>query len=142
MITKRFITILAISLAVYFLPEIFFENALLYIVGGSIGGTLQEALKVFTENPPDFLVFFLWLVLLIGFVFLYYRTGSKPLKYFVLIVIAFFLYIVDFTIFEMLPDNVSNYYYVLTGSRILVKGLLLTLIIYFESKRRLSVVQA
>lgn len=80
MATKRFLTILAISLVIYFLPEYFFENAMLYIVLGSVGGTLKEIFKIFGGKPSDILVFSVWVVLLIGVVLLHYRLQYKEIK--------------------------------------------------------------
>ncbi len=134
-INKKLGIVLIIALLVYLLPELLFENTMLYIVGGVVGGTLQEGFKLLGGKPSDYLVFSVWVVLLIGIVFLYYRLQNKLLQYTLIIVIAAMLYVVDFFIFEMLPDNATDYY-LISGIRILSKSLLLSVIIYYGLYRR------
>ena len=133
MATKFFLTILAISFVIYFLPEYFFEGAMLYIVGGSVGGTLQEIFKIFGGNPSNFLIFSVWVVLLVGVVFLYYRLKNKLVKYFTIVVFVALLYVVDFIPLFDITDLTTRYLNM--GIRLLSKSLILSLIVYFDWKR-------
>jgi uncharacterized membrane protein YjjP (DUF1212 family) len=120
--TKSFLFVLGVSLLVYLLPEIFFHNAMLYIIGGSVGGTLKEILSAFASKPNDSLVFLIWFVLLVGITVLYYRLQNKPLKYLTVFVVFGLLYVVDFIIFEILSNDFQGYY-LITGISVFLKGL-------------------
>jgi hypothetical protein len=130
MITNRKFTIaFAICFLLYLLPEIVFSEALIYLSGGVIGGTIKEAFKYFYGMPNDYLVYAVWVLILLTVVFLFYRIQIKPLKYFLILLIAFLLYVVDFIFFEMFPDGIGNYYF-MSGIRILLKSLALSWIYY------------
>lgn len=131
MTAKRFLFVLGVSVVLYLLPEIFFHNAMLYIVGGSVGGTLKEILGAFGSKPNDSVVFLVWFILLVGNVFVYYRLQNRLLKYLTILVAFGLLYVFDFIIFEMLPNDFQGYY-LITGINVLSKSLALSLIIYFE----------
>lgn len=134
MITNRKFTVaLAISFFVYLLPEIFFSEAMVYITGGVVAGTIQEIFKYLYNQPSVYLVDFVWGLILVAVVFLYYRIQVKPLKYFTLLLIAFLLYVIDFIFFEVFPDGIANYYLSI-GIRILLKSLLIAWIYYKGSK--------
>jgi uncharacterized membrane protein YjjP (DUF1212 family) len=120
--TKSFLFVLGVSLLVYLLPEIFFHNAMLYIIGGSVGGTLKEILSAFASKPNDSLVFLIWFVLLVGITVIYYRLQNKPLKYLTVFVVFGLLYVVDFIIFEILSNDFQGYY-LITGISVFLKGL-------------------
>jgi uncharacterized membrane protein YjjP (DUF1212 family) len=120
--TKSYLFVLGVSLLVYLLPEIFFHNAMLYIIGGSVGGTLKEILSAFASKPNDSLVFLIWFVLLVGITVLYYRLQNKPLKYLTVFVVFGLLYVVDFIIFEILSNDFQGYY-LITGISVFLKGL-------------------
>lgn len=134
MITNRkFALALAISFLVYLIPEVFFNEAMLYISGGVVGGTIQETLKYLNIKSSNYLVDFLWVLILIAVVFLFYRVQIKPLKYFTILLIAFLLYVIDFIFFEVFPNDIGNYYFV-SGIRILLKSLVLSWIYYKSIK--------
>lgn len=92
----RFAIIFTIAFAVYFLPELLFAEAMLYIVGGITGGLLQQLLKAFVEKPEDNLVLLLWGIILLGFIGLFFAAKRRCLKYFVALIVALLLYIIDF----------------------------------------------
>lgn len=95
-INRNLIIIFTIVFAIYFLPELLFDNAMLYIVGGITGALLQEVLKIFLKNPSNYLVLILWGVILLGFIGLFFLTKRKYLKYVFVLLIALLLYIIDF----------------------------------------------
>lgn len=138
MITNRKFTIaLGISFFAYLLPEILFSEAMLYISGGVVGGTIQEIFKYFYGKPNDYLVNAVWVLILLAVVFLFYSVRVKPLKYFMILLIAFLLYVVDFIFFDMFPDGIGNYYF-MGGIRILLKSLALTWIYYKGFKNKIA----
>lgn len=96
MITNRKFTVaFSICFLLYLLPEIFASEAMLYITGGVIGGTIGELFKGVSETLNTIFVFVIWSILLIGLLILYFKVKYKSLKILILLLIAFFLYIVD-----------------------------------------------
>lgn len=140
--TNRFLLVLIVVFIVYLLPEIFFGNAMLYLSGGIIGGTISEVFKGVSEGFDTFLVFLVWAILLLGLVGLFFYLKYKPVKYLLLLLIAFFLYIID-NLFAFIPYSgttdpqkvalISN---IVIGFLVISKSLILSLIIYFDGKRR------
>jgi hypothetical protein len=92
---KNFSVVFLISFLGYLLPELFFEDSMLYISGGVIGGTILEVFKSIAHKSSYSLVFLVWIALLCGLILLYFHFKYKPTKYFGLLIIAFFLYVVD-----------------------------------------------
>ena len=136
---KRLLFVLGISLIIYLLPELFFHNAMLYIVGGLVGGTLKEVLGFFGSKPSDSFVFFVWFMLLVGVVFLYYRPQNKLLKYLNVVIVFGLLYLLDFMVYEILPDNLKSQ--LITGIIVFSKSLVLSLIIYFNVRQNKKATQ-
>jgi hypothetical protein len=134
---NRFFAIFVISLIIYTLPEYFFENAMLYIVGGIVGGTIKVLLKHFSENPNDFMTFSIWLILLINITILFFRLKYKPLKYLILIIIATLLYLFDFILLSITTIDSTDIkkIYSVIAIEILSKSILLSLIIYFGMRQ-------
>lgn len=134
---KIFLLILLVSFALYLLPEIFFENAMLYISGGIVGGTINEVLEIFTKSPSDILIFFIWIVLLAGVVFLFFRLQNKLLRYFLIAIVVLLLYVIDnilafIPIYEM--SDIKQAVFVdrlVVLFSILSKSLLLSVIVYY-----------
>jgi len=133
--TKRFLFVLGASFTLFLLPELFFHNAMLYIVGGMIGGVLQKVLGgVFEAQQVDSFFFPVWLILLAGTVFLYYRLQNRTVKYLNIILVFGLLYVVDFMVYEILPNNLKPQ--LITGISVFVKSLVLSLIIYFNGRQK------
>lgn len=93
---RSFIVVFTIIFAIYFLPELLFDDAMLYIVGGLTGALLQEALRIFVKSPSNYSVLILWGIILLGFIGLFFWTKRKYLKYVFILIIALLLYIIDF----------------------------------------------
>ncbi len=138
MITNRkFIITFLICFVLYLLPEIFVNDALLFLSGGVIAGSIGELLKV--EN--DVLIFSIWIVLISVLVFSYLIIKLKWLKYLLLIVIAFTLNIID-NIFAFIPifdmqnkDFVIFITYVFMFIEMTLKSLALSWIYYKGNKK-------
>jgi hypothetical protein len=132
MTTNKFSVLFIIGVVIYFISDYFFTDAMLYLTGGLIGGTIKELIKQATSG----LIVAVWLALLAIIIFLYYRLSSKPVKYVMLLLIACLLYIVDFILMEAINFNVVD----LTTSilniaiRVISKALILALIIRFGQK--------
>lgn len=101
-INRSFIIVFTIVFVIYFLPELLFDDAMLYIVGGIIGALLQEVLKIFVNSPSNYLVLVLWGIILLGFIGLFFWTKRKYLKYVFALIIALLLYIID-SIYASVP---------------------------------------
>lgn len=136
MITNR--TLFIIIVAAYFISDFFFNEAMLYILGGGILGSLRELSDKQIAVLPSVLI---WVGLLGAFIILFYRLRSKPIKIFILLLIAALLYVVDFIRMELLPINahtIAARYFVIAIS-ILSKCVLLYLIIYYDRNQRILI---
>lgn len=137
MITNRkFIIAFLICFVLYLLPEMFVNDALLFLSGGVIAGSIGELLKI--EN--NVLIFTIWIFLIGILVFSYLTIKLKWLKYLLLIAIAFTLNIID-NIFAFIPifdmqnkDFAIFISYVVMFIEILIKSLLLSCIYYKGNK--------
>ena len=136
MITNR--TLFILIVIVYFVADFFFNEAMLYIMGGAILCSLHELFNKKIAILPYVLI---WIALLIGFIILFYRLRNKPLKFFILVIIAALLYVADFILYDMLPYDVANLTtkYITIALTILIKNLFLYLIIYYDKNQRILI---
>lgn len=142
MMSKKYLQILLGFSFLYLIPELLFKDAMLYIAGGSVGGTIYELFKGIGVKLPSSVIFVIWILLIIGLILLFFRIRNKPLKYFILVLIGLLLYVVDSilsgipiynlasTDFAIIIDNVLLIFIVF------IKALILTSIIYFNDKKR------
>jgi hypothetical protein len=141
MITNRKFTVaFSICFLLYLLPEIFASEAMLYITGGVIGGTIGEIFKGVAETLNTVLIFAIWSILLIGLIILYFKVQYKSLKLLILLLIAFFLYIVD-NLLAIIPFSETQMQQkaliikiVVVGLSISIKSLLLSWTYYKGNK--------
>ena len=137
---KKVAVVFIAFLLIYTLPELFFENAMLYLSGGVIGGIISEILKGSSRKSSNILVFAIWAILLVGLLLLFIRLRYKPIKYLILLIITFFLYIIDnqlgvVTILEMQNEQGALIVkYVIMILSILFKSTALTWL-YFSGKK-------
>lgn len=134
MITNR--TLLIFIVAAYFISDFIFNEAMLYIMGGGILGSLRELTDKEIAMLPSVLI---WVGLLGIFIILFYRLRSKLIKIFILLLIAALLYVVDFIRMELVPNNVHTIgarYFVIAIS-ILSKSLLLYFIVHFDQNQKI-----
>lgn len=129
--TSRFFLILIVSLTIYVIPELLFDEAMLYISGGVIGGSILELFKFFNIELKDSLMILIWVFILVGIALIFWRVNNKIIKFFLIVVLAFFLYVFDFIVFETMPTEKINYYLIKWG-RVLSKGLLLSAFLYCD----------
>ena len=129
-----------LCLVVYFISDYFFTDAMLYVTGGLIGGTIKELFKGIGFVAKGGIIIFIWLVLLAAIVILFYRVHNKSLKYILLLTISCLLYIVDFTFIEIIKFNIED---AQTGNlnialRVITKALVLASIVYLEQRRSIN----
>jgi hypothetical protein len=133
---KKFLVILGISLIIYFVLDFIFNNIMLYIVGGVVGGTISAGFKAVGIKAGMFLISLVWVLLLIGIMVLFYRSNNTVLKYFLVILIAILLYIIDMFVANIPYSDTTNLKTItiisniIVGFLILFKSLILSLIIY------------
>ncbi len=130
---NKFLIILCISLVIYSLTEYLYENAILYLMGGTIGYLMKQFFKLIGIAINDSLFYFVWIALLIGNVYLYFRLQLKPLKFLVLIVISGLFYVIDFLLFSIIKIEtieIQLIYFIL-GLRIISKSLLLSMVVFW-----------
>ncbi len=135
MATKRFLFLLGVSMIAYLLPEIFFQHAMLYIVGGAVGGTIKEILGAFESGPSHSLVLLIWLILLIVIVVCLHHLQNRLLKYMTILIAFVLLYVVDFIIIMVLPNDFQGYH-LIPGINVLLKSIILSLILFFNGKQK------
>jgi len=140
---RRFLLILSVSVVAYFISDYFFNQAMLYVLGGVIWGTFDMLFNIDLSLFSGLLIEFL---ILVGFSVLFYRLRNKPLKYFTIILIAGLLYIIDFLLMNVvsydpeienriiLDSSFKSSVFMAFG--ILSKSLVLSLIIYFDARRK------
>lgn len=126
---KQKVIILVVSVVFYFIPEIFYADAMLYISGGIIGGTILSAFNFFGINLKDSYLLLVWLVFLLLIVLLFFKVNKKWIRYFLIAIIALLLYVFDFIFLESSPDNFN--YLLLKVVSILIKSALLSGIVYY-----------
>jgi|APLak6261672720_1056091.scaffolds.fasta_scaffold16478_2 hypothetical protein len=130
MITKNkpLIVLFAIGMIAYLITDLFFNDAILYLVGGALGTLLKPV-----GLQKGFYI--VWLIILIGIVVLYQKINSNVLKWALLILIWVLLYLVDVALYEILPDITSSAAtYLHIGLSVLIKSSLLTWI-YYRGKK-------
>ena len=129
MITNRKITVaFLLCFIVYFLSDVFFNDAIFYLLGG-LFGTLSKWLgltKIF---------YLIWLAVLFGLIVLYYKSENIPIKVVLIILLWALLYIIDALLYEIMPDITSKLLrYSHIGLSVLIKSLNLTWIYYKGNK--------
>ena len=135
--TRRFIIILALCFVVYFISDYFFNNGVLYLLGGVIWGSLENISLTFG--------IILGCILLAGSTVLFFKLQKQFLKYLVLFIVAILLYIFDFILLELVSydSDIQESRLILNSNlksnlflifRILYKSLILSSIIYFDNK--------
>jgi hypothetical protein len=140
-INRSFIIVFTIVFAIYFLPELLFADAMLYIVGGITGALLQEILKTFVNSPSNYLVLILWGIILLGFIGLFFLTKRKYLKYVFALIIVLLLYIIDFVyagipIYDIQKAGfMDNLFSIIV---IFCKSLILSFILYYGYIKKLK----
>ena len=132
MITKRFSIIALLSVVLYTVLYFFLKDTFLYIIGGALGSFI----KLFSQQVNILLLSIMWLGLLLTFIFFYYKTSSKSLRYLFLLLIAILLYLVDFILYRVLNYDTTNVEirYLNDSILILLKSLFLSFVIYFDKK--------
>lgn len=140
--SKKFLFVLAIALAVYFISDFFFEDTMLYVLGGAIWGFFSVVFNTEIGSVGNLIA----VVILAGAVLLLYKSQSTFFKYFAIIIIAILLYVVDFVLMNLVSYDPEIKGRIVLDSmfksnaflffRILSKSLILSLIIYFGWKRK------
>lgn len=143
MTKDKLILTFAIFFMAYLLPEIYFNNAMIYITGGIVGGTINDVLEMVYKNPSPTIILLVWLLILVCFIFLSLKVQNIFLKYFSVLMVSLLLYVVD-TFVAFIPTieiygipkaiYVNNILLILT---ILFKSILLCLIINYSFKNKL-----
>ncbi len=130
---NRFLVTLVSASVLYFLLYWFLNDLFLY----AIGGALSVVVRLFNKQTNVPLLIFLWVALLGVATFFYYKFNSRPIKYLFLLLVAVLLYVVDFILYDIVSfDTLDRKVIFLTvAAMVLIKGLVLSLVVYFESKK-------
>lgn len=123
---KSLIT-LAIAIVFYFVSDFFFNDALLYIIGGMVA----LPVKALAGNKTgDILPTVFWAVVLLGAIVLFFKAKNKVVAFIMAVIIACLLDLIDFIAYDLLPQitiaGTRNLTIVLLAT---VKGCVLALII-------------
>lgn len=131
MITKNkpLIVVFVIGMIAYLIVDLFFNEALLYLVGGILGSSLKA---IGLQNGFSVA----WLLILIGIIFLYQKINIAILKWLLLIFIWILLYWIDVILYDVLPDIASSTVtYLHIGLSVLSKSVLLAMVYYRSNKK-------
>ncbi len=126
--SNKFLAIFIVVFIVYFILDYIFSNAMLYIVGGIVGGAIGEMFKMIGIDAGIFLISIVWIALLIGGIVLFYRSQSSIFKYFLVVVIAVLLYIVD-----MIVGNIPYSENTDMKNIIVISNIVIGILIFFKS---------
>lgn len=129
------------AIVLYFLADYVLKDMFVYLSGGLIGGTIKEAFKGIGIRANQSIIVITWTLLLIGLTFLYFKTQVKGISYFLLVIIAFFLYAVEFLLsvfFDFKIENPATNYFINLGIRIFLKALILSSIIIVKKSNFLA----
>lgn len=129
MITNRkFIVAFSICFVTYLLSDIFFNDAVLYLLGG-LFGTIAKWLGI-TK-----MFYFIWLAVLLGLIILYHKINNKPIKIVLIILLWALFYLIDAVLYEIMPDITSKILkYSHIGLSVVLKSLALSWIYYKGNK--------
>jgi hypothetical protein len=125
-INRKSVYIFTVAIITYLIAEIFFNSAILYLVGGVISIFLP--LLGIKEGTVT-----LWLVLLLLTCLAYYRVRKKWLQIILIILIWILLYLIDMLLYEIMPDakNIAIRY-----SNIIIASIVKSLLISYLSVKR------
>jgi membrane-anchored protein YejM (alkaline phosphatase superfamily) len=142
--SSKFIVIFIITLVIYFVLDYIFNNVMLYLVGGIVGGSISEILEVIGFKPTSILIYFIWMVVLIIFMILGYLSNSTSLKYTCIFLSAVLIYVIDMVFSERLFNKMESIENVAQASKyvifslIFIKSLILSSFIYFVTHKSLK----
>lgn len=136
MVSGRFLAIFCLSTLIYFILDYALSNGMLYIVGGVVGGSIQEAFRAIGIKAGTVLISLLWIGLLIMVVLLFYRSSSSIVKYVLIFLIGALLYVID-TIATNIPfsestdiDRIKVISNITVGILILIKSAIISWLIW------------
>jgi hypothetical protein len=101
------ILIFLILILIYLIPELIYENAMLYLTSGVIGGSLQYILSNYFSLENEIFILIIWGLILSALIFSYYNVKNNIFKYILILMILIFLYIIDF-IFAFIPNTIFD----------------------------------
>ncbi len=132
MTKNRFLVTVIAASALYVFLYWLVNDLFLYAIGGALG----IVVKLFSKQTNVPLLIFLWIVLLGVATLFYYKFKSSPFKYLFLLLVAVLLYVVDFILYDIMSFDTQDRMIILlnVSVMVLIKGLLLSLIVYFEKK--------
>jgi len=116
-----------ISLISYLGIDVFFNDGVIYILGGVIGGILNE---LGLSHIVDLTILSWSLIFLISCV-LFFRISNKFSEVFFLLVIGLLLYIIDFVYYGR--ESQYNYYFTLLVLAI-IRSVIITTIFFFKKR--------
>lgn len=133
---KDFFRYTVVAAFIYLIADLFLDQFMLYLTGGIIGGTIKEIGKLLNISFTHWWIIIIWVLFLIGLVFMYQKVKHRILDYTLLLIIAFFLYLIDFMVYKFLPYDITTFFIrVITSCLIaFIKGITLSSIIQMKRK--------
>ncbi|NVO86832.1 hypothetical protein [Hymenobacter terrestris] len=107
----------------YGIVDYFFNQALLYFIGGTIGTLLKP---LWRGKVEVLLVFLVWSLLLVGFARQSVTAHRAGVRYTAVLVIAALLSEVDLMMVVLLPGGSLRHFYIALVAGVLVKSLALS----------------
>ena len=127
--SDKFILVLITSFTVYIIPELFFSNAVLYITGGIVGGSISNLLKLF-QIDSHILEYIVWTLITLGIILVFLVVKNRIIKFVLFTIIFFLLYIIDL----LMLNFFSNKYYINLRVFILIKAIILTFVFHLNHR--------
>jgi hypothetical protein len=135
MLKIKYLLLIAILIG-YIISDYFFNDAILYLVGGFIGaslkgifGHLNEGIKLMND-----LFIVIWMLLLTINIIMLCWVKNKAWRLFFLLSIGVLLYVIDIFVYKVVNIETARSHYLITGICVLIKSTLLFSIVNFTSR--------
>lgn len=130
---NKFLLLAVAASVLYLVFHLLLNDVFLYAIGGAI----SVVLKIFSRQVSESLLLFTWIALLGMSIFFYYRIKGQSIKYLFLLLIFFLMYVIDLVLYKVI-SNASDASLRIFNTVVMVsvKGLILSLIVYFRVTRR------
>ena len=128
MIKNNFSYLFLLIAVMCFISDFLLNDAVLYLIGGIISATAK---MLNAKNS----VFYIWSFTLILFVIVYFVSSNRILDNFIIVFIAFLLYLFDYTLYNILPAIINQTdRYIHIGIGVFLKSIVLFLLVYYKNK--------
>lgn len=101
MANNKSIITLAVAIVFYLVLDFFFNDAMLYIVGGTVALPVKA---LGGTKTGDIVPTVFWALVLLGAIVLFFKAKNKVVAFITAVIIACLLYLIDFIAYDLLPQ--------------------------------------